>query len=138
MASLTVATTVPDEVAELIGGGLNGYNHERAGPSGETMLWIVARDENGAVAGGVKGKSEYSWLFVDWLWIRADQRGQGLGSRLLAAAEAEARARGCAGIYLGSFTFQAPDFYKRAGYVEFGRIDGFPPGQALVFLLKRF
>ena len=138
MASLTVATTVPEEIADLIGEGLNGYNHERVGPSGETLLWIVARDENGAVAGGVKGKSEYSWAFVDWLWIRADQRGQGLGRRLLAAAEAEARARGCAGIYLGSFTFQAPDFYRRAGYVEFGRIDGFPPGQALVFLLKRF
>ena len=78
-----------------------------------------------------------SWLFVDWLWIRDDRRGQGIGGRLLAAAEAEARARGCGGIYLGSFTFQAPDYYKRAGYSEFGRIDGFPPGHALVFLLKR-
>lgn len=84
-----------------------------------------------------EGQEPVFLLFVDWLWIRADRRGQGIGGRLLAAAEAEARARGCAGIYLGSFTFQAPDYYKRAGYSEFGRIDGFPPGHALVFLLKR-
>ncbi len=137
MASLTTSTSVPDELADMIGDGLDAYNLEKAGPPDEAMLWIVIRDDDGAVAGGLKGKSQYSWLFVDWLWIRADRRARGIGSRLLAQAETEARARGCAGIYLGSFTFQAPDFYKRAGYSEFGRIDGFPPGHALVFLLKR-
>lgn len=137
MTTLTTTTSVPDEVEDLIGEGLNGYNRERAGPSDERMLWIVARDDDGVVSGGLKGRSEFAWLFVDWLWIRADRRARGIGSRLLAQAETEARARGCAGIYLGSFTFQAPDFYKRAGYSEFGRIGGFPPGHALVFLLKR-
>lgn len=137
MASLTTSTAVPDEIADLIGDGLDAYNLEKAGPPDEAMLWIVARDEDGSVAGGLKGKSQYSWLYVDWLWVRADRRGQGIGSRLLAEAEAEARTRGCAGLYLASSSFQAPDFYRRAGYSEFGRIDGFPPGQALVFLLKR-
>ncbi|HHZ08653.1 MAG TPA: GNAT family N-acetyltransferase [Rhizobiales bacterium] len=137
MTTLTTTTSVSDELSDLIGDGLNGYNREKAGPPDERMLWIVARDEDGSVAGGLKGRSEFAWLFVDWLWIRAERRGQGIGGRLLAGAEAEARARGCAGIYLGSFTFQAPDFYKRAGYSEFGRIDGFPPGHALVFLMKR-
>jgi GNAT superfamily N-acetyltransferase len=137
MTTLTTTTTVSDDLRDMIGDGLDGYNLEKAGPPDERTLWIVARDDDGAVAGGLKGKSQFAWLFVDWLWIRADRRGQGIGHRLLAEAEAEARARGCAGIYLGSFTFQAPDYYKRAGYSEFGRIDGFPPGHALVFLLKR-
>lgn len=137
MTSLTTTTSVADDVAELIGDGLNGYNRENAGTADERMLWIVARDEDGSVVGGLKGRSEFAWLFVDWLWIQADRRGQGIGRRLLAAAEAEAMARRCAGVYLGSFTFQAPDFYKRAGYSEFGRIEGFPPGHALIFLLKR-
>lgn len=137
MTTLTTTTTVSDDLGDLIGDGLDAYNLEKAGPPDERMLWIVARDDDGSVAGGLKGKSQFAWLFVDWLWIRADRRGQGIGHRLLAAAEEEARARGCAGVYLGSFTFQAPDYYKRAGYSEFGRIDGFPPGHALVFLLKR-
>ena len=46
--------------------------------------------------------------------------------------------RGCAGVRLDTTSFQAPDFYKRHGYTEFGRIDGYPPGHARIWLMKRF
>ena len=137
MTTLTVSDSIDDKTASLICDGLNGYNFDTAGPYNELDLWVVARSDAGSVAGGLKGTSEYSWLFVAWLWIRAENRKQGLGEKLLAKAEAAARERGCIGVYLDSFTFQAPDFYKRLGYEEFGRIEDFPPGHSRVWPKKR-
>ena len=64
-------------------------------------------------------------------------RGLGLGTRLLEAFEAEARARGCRRVFVTSFTFQAPGFYERAGYREIFRWDGVPTdGEADVHFRK--
>jgi hypothetical protein len=41
----------------------------------------------------------------------------GWGAQLLAAEE-EARRRGCNRVCVSSFTFQAPGFYRKYGYVE--------------------
>ena len=78
----------------------------------------------------------YEWLFVNWLWVAEAYRKQGVGSRLLMSVEGVARENGCRGLYLDTFTFQAPEFYKRHGFREFGRIDGFPPGHSRIWLLK--
>ncbi|WP_244642498.1 N-acetyltransferase [Phyllobacterium sp. 628] len=77
-------------------------------------------------------------MFVDWLWVRPSSRKTGLGTRLLEKAEAVARERGCLGAHLETFTFQAPDFYRRFGYEEFGRIDNYPPGHATIWMKKTF
>jgi GNAT superfamily N-acetyltransferase len=72
------------------------------------------------------------------VWIREDARGDGWGRRLLAAAEQVARERGCRQVVVSSFTFQAPAFYERCGYVETGRVEGLPlDGMADVQFRKR-
>jgi GNAT superfamily N-acetyltransferase len=136
MVTLTVGTSVGEEVRDLVGSGLDEYNAGHAGPHNLEDLWIVARDDAGAVQAGLKGKSEYSWLFVDWLWVSPPHRNRGIGARLLGKAEEIARGRGCIGVHLGSLTFQAPDFYRRQGYEEVGRVEDFPPGHALVLFKK--
>jgi GNAT superfamily N-acetyltransferase len=78
----------------------------------------------------------YEWVFVRWLWVDDRYRKQGVGSSLLASAEAIARKGGCRGVYLDTFTFQAPKFYERHGYRECGRIDDFPPGHSRIWLKK--
>ena len=60
------------------------------------------------------------------VWVREDRRGEGWGTRLMAAAEEEARERGCQRVAVSSFTFQAPAFYQQLGYVETGRTVGLP------------
>jgi GNAT superfamily N-acetyltransferase len=138
MAALTVEINPDDETQRLIDQGIDSHNAERAGPPNAEDLWVIARDDGGCVRGGLKGRTSYSWLFIDSLWVSQSDRGQGLGSVLLEKAEAVARERGCAGAYLYTFSFQAPDFYARHGYDELGRIEGRPPGHASIWLSKRF
>ncbi|MBC2878417.1 MULTISPECIES: GNAT family N-acetyltransferase [Streptomyces] len=73
---------------------------------------------------------------IELLWVRGDSRADGWGSRILRAAEAEARRRGCDRVAVSSFTFQAPGFYRHHGYVETGRTLGIPGGHADVHLFK--
>lgn len=127
-----------DDVQRLIDEGLDIFNAEKAGPDDAEDLWVIARDGNGSVRGGLKGRTFYSWLFIDWLWLSPEARGQRVGIRLLARAEKAAQERGCIGAYVDTFSFQAPDFYRKNGYEEFGRIDGLPPGHACIWLKKTF
>ncbi len=54
-----------------------------------------------------------------------------------APTEAEAVRRGCDRVAVSSFTFQAPGFYQRHGYVETGRMLGIPDGHEDVHMFKR-
>ena len=51
--------------------------------------------------------------------------------------EEEARQRGAKNSYLDTFSFQAPEFYKRNGYHVFGELQDFPPGHQRYFFTKR-
>lgn len=88
----------------------------------------------------VAGVSGWTWgvaAGIGMTWVREDQRGTGVGSRLLDAFEAEARERGCTHVFVTSFTFQAPGFYERHGYVEIFRWHRVPtPDQDDVHLRK--
>jgi GNAT superfamily N-acetyltransferase len=75
--------------------------------------------------------------FIDLLWVRSDQRGSGLGTRLLVAAEEEIARRGCDRVALRTHSFQAPGFYTRFGYQECGRTPGYPRGHDDIHLVKR-
>lgn len=87
--------------------------------------------------GGLTGKFIADWAYVELLAVSDAARGRGIGRRLLEALESEARASGLIGIWLDTFAFQAPDFYRKLGFAEFGRIADHPAGQARLFFQKR-
>ena len=64
-------------------------------------------------------------------------RGQGLGTRLLALAEEEGIKRGCISAFLDSLSFQAPDFYLKRGYEIWGELKDLPVGHRRIFLQKK-
>jgi len=87
-----------------------------------------------------RGSTGWTWGgcgYIELLWVREDQRGDGLGTGLLAAAEAEIRHRGCDRVALSTHSFQAPDFYARFGYTECGRTPGYPRGHDDIHLMKQ-
>ena len=134
--TVTEEEKAEEAVAKTIAGGLDSYNETTFGPYGDARLWLVGRDGGGAVQAGVKAITYWQWLFVEWLWIAEGFRRRGLGSWLLQRCETVARERGCIGAYLDTFSFQAPEFYRRQGYEEFGRLDGLPPGHARIWFRK--
>ena len=64
-------------------------------------------------------------------------RSAGIGSRVLATAEEEARRRGCTRITLTTLSVQAPGFYQKQGYDIAATIDCDPPGLTHYYMMKR-
>ncbi|WP_420565286.1 GNAT family N-acetyltransferase [Thalassobaculum sp.] len=92
---------------------------------------------DGELVGTLVGSTNLHWLHVSLLAVRPAERRGGVGGALLARAEELARGRACIGAWLDTYDFQAPDFYPRFGYVEFGRIEDMPPGHRRYFFTKR-
>jgi GNAT superfamily N-acetyltransferase len=108
------------------------------GPATLRLLVIPLRDDAGSVAGGLWGHTQFQWLHLQMLVVPETLRRQGIGSALVAAAEHEARDRGCLGVHVDTFSFQATSFYERLGFTLFGVLDDFPPGYHRLYLQKRF
>ncbi len=123
---------------EAIYRALDASSHHVIGPVHPRLLVIPIRAEDGSVAGGLWGSTACRWLHVEMLFVPESQRGQGIGSALVAAAETEARRRGCLGVHVDAFSFQAAPFYRRLGYTVFGVLEDFPPGHRRIFFRKRF
>jgi ribosomal protein S18 acetylase RimI-like enzyme len=136
--SLDEVTQTDEDPFAALNALLNEYNTRQAGLVKHVPLWLFARDAAGKVHGGLRGQTYWSWCSIDVLAVAEPYRGRGIGSRLLAKAEEIARARGCLGVRLDTVSFQAPDFYRRHGYTEFGRIDDHPPGHSRLWFMKRF
>lgn len=117
--------------------GLLAFNEARIGPADERPVKFVARDSAGAVVGGVLGHTRWRWMYIAKLWVDESARGQGLGTRLMEAAEDLARSRGCTDVSLDTFDYQARPFYEKLGYELFGTLEGYPPGSRQFYLRKR-
>ena len=114
-------------VVGMIGRALNAEADTLFGPdTTRADLAITAEDAAGANQGGLWMLVRRGWLFLDMLVLAPGARRGGTGRRILTMAEDEARARGCAGVWLDTFGFQAPEFYRRQGYRAFGALADYP------------
>ena len=124
------------EAVQEIWKGLRGYNLLHVHPPYHTPLVVTLQDGVGNILGGLQGGTSWNWLHVDELWLSEDLRGQGYGSKLMLAAETEAVRRGCDHAMVDTFDFQAPGFYQKLGYVEWGVLEDYPSGHRRIFYRK--
>lgn len=130
-------TETPDAaLVATITEGLVAANRGEVGPSGRRAIGVFAHDA--ALSGGLVGYTAWGWLYVERLWVAETARGRGLADRLLGAAAAEARSRGCHGAWIDTFNPVARRVYERAGFTVFGTLPDFPAGNTRWFLQKRF
>jgi GNAT superfamily N-acetyltransferase len=136
VADLEVTDRPAPADVEALFAGLRAFNEPFMGKRDAQPLAVMARVA-GELVGGLAGMTARGFLHVDLLWVDAGNRGQGLGSTLLRAAEAEASRRGCHTAHLDTFDFQARPFYERHGYRVFAELAGYPGGHRSLYLLKR-
>jgi len=115
---------------------LIAFNDANVGESSYRPIAFAIEDERGQIMGGLSGATAYGWLFVELLFVPEALRGQGVGTRLIQLAEAEAIARGCHSAWLDTFEFQARGFYERLGYTCFGELKNYPTGSRF-FMSRR-
>jgi GNAT superfamily N-acetyltransferase len=101
----------------------------------EIDLAIFVR-EAGEIIGGISGWTWGDCCELQSLWVEPSRRGHGLASELLAAAEAEAAARGCRQTVHFTYDFQARELYERNGYEVVGRVEEFPSGTDALWFRK--
>ncbi|CDN48715.1 GNAT family N-acetyltransferase [Neorhizobium galegae] len=129
------ASPSPEELA-VIGEGLTAFNDADVGPSDRKPLAVLIRDVEDKVIGGLSGYTAWGWLFTQWLFVPETLRGEGMAGKLLSQAEQEARARGCHGAWIDTFSPLARKAYMRQGYEIFGELPEFPKGRTRTFLRK--
>lgn len=101
----------------------------------EVELAIFVR-EAGRIVAGISGWTWGDCCELQSLWVEPGLSGRWLGARLLAAAEAEAAARGCTQTVHFTWAFQAQALYERAGYELVGRVADFPSGTDVLWYRK--
>lgn len=99
---------------------------------------LLRQPETGEIIGGLYASDEYNWLFIKYLIVPETLRGKGLGAELMRQAERVARGRGCRGLFLDTFDFQAKPFYLKLGYEQFGELEGDAHTPRRFFLKKVF
>jgi GNAT superfamily N-acetyltransferase len=134
--TMEIADAASDADHEAIFKPLLAYNETHVATDYEPFA-IRLRDGAGGIVGGLFARKFYRWLFVELLFVPTAARGTGLGTRMLERAELFARERGCVGIWLDTFTFQAPNFYRKLGFTQFGALEDYPKGSTRFFFQKR-
>jgi len=136
MADLTYDTDPDPADIRVLEDRLYEFNMQATGHNDGQLYGIFLRDENGAVIGGADGWTWGATCYVRHLYLPEPMRGKVLGTRLMDLIEQEALVRGCALIVLESHDFQAPEFYRRRGFVATGSVEDYPRGHRNFTLVK--
>ncbi len=123
------------DVIKILEKGIIDFN----GPAlaGDRLpLNVVFKNANENVISGLSGFTNWGWLYIRLLWVSEEHRGQKLGSKLILAAEEEAKKRNCCGVWVDTFSKEARSFYESLGYSVFGELKDFPKGGQRYFLTK--
>jgi GNAT superfamily N-acetyltransferase len=123
--------------APFVLAGLRRFTARAVGvPDNHDFAILLTHPDTGEMVGGLWAQSRWGSFLVDILVVPDELRGQGIGTRLMQAAEVEARRRGCDHMWLDTYSFQARPFYERLGFSVFGQLDGPPPIYPRYFMRK--
>ena len=102
--------------SQIIGDLIRSYNRSKREVAESEPLNLYVEDEHGEIMAGLVAETFGNWLEIEYLFVKEDLRGQGVGSQLLQRAESEAKKRNCRFAFVNTYQFQAPAFYQKQGY----------------------
>ena len=109
-----------------IGTLIRAYNRSKREEAESEPLNLYLEDEKGNLLAGLVAETFGNWLEIEYLFVKEELRGQGIGSKLLQRAESEAKKRNCRFAFVNTYQFQAPDFYLSHGYKEVFALQDYP------------
>ena len=109
-----------------IGNLIRSYNRSKREAAECEPLNLYVEDEHGQLMAGLVAETFGNWLEIEYLFVKEDLRGQGIGSQLLQQAEIEAKKRNCRYVFVNTYQFQAPAFYQKHGYKEVFTMKNYP------------
>ena len=112
--------------AQEIGDLIRAYNRSKREEAESEPLNLYLEDEKGNLMAGLVAETFGNWLEIEYLFVKEELRGQGIGSKLLQRAESEAKKRNCRFAFVNTYQFQAPDFYLSHGYKEVFILEDYP------------
>lgn len=112
------------------------FNAGTTGIHDGLTLGVFLRDEGGTIVAAATGHTWGGVCELRQVWVADVLRKHGVGRRLMARAEAEARARDCRQIILTTHSFQAPGFYRKLGFDVVSEIADCPRGHSHLTLRK--
>ena len=124
--NLRIVDKIQDQDKTEIFQGLLEYNLSRIEDKNPRDLGIYFEDTQGDKIAGLIGDTHGNWLTIQFLWVSEEARGQNIGSEILKQAENTAKERGCKYVFLDTFGFQSPDFYRKYGYREVFTLEEYP------------
>ena len=112
--------------AQKIGDLVRSYNRSKREAAECEPLNLYVEDEHGQLLAGLVAETFGNWLEIEYLFVKEELRGQGIGSQLLQQAESEAKKRNCRFAFVNTYQFQAPAFYQKYGYKEVFTMKDYP------------
>ncbi len=90
----------------------------------ETICKVISNSQ-GDIMAGIVGYMYYNfkYVYIKSLWVNTAVRNRGYGTMLLESLESEAFKEGIKLIHVGTFEFNAKDFYIKRGYEVFYVLD---------------
>jgi GNAT superfamily N-acetyltransferase len=137
MFDVEMTDEVDEAGVEDLRNAVIAFNVAATGYSDGASLGCLLRDQDGQLIAGLDGFTWGGYAMIEWLWVHSNYRHEGLGTRLVEAAEHEALRRGCVVVRVNTHTFQAPVFYAGLGYSRIGLAQDTPVGHGELFLQKR-
>ncbi|KIP69460.1 histone acetyltransferase [Vibrio harveyi] len=111
---------------DFIRDGIRAYNRIHLPDGDVNAVGCFAHNDEGKVIGGLTGEMFNNTVFVEYLWVDAEARTSGLGSKLISLLEEQVKPRGVTHLYLDTYSFQALDFYLKLGFEKVGQYSGYP------------
>lgn len=100
---------------------------------------MLLRNENSHILGVLKAYTAFAEIYIEDMWVDSQYRAQGYGRRLIEELEKHFTGEGFNNINLCTSQFQAPDFYRKCGFIEeFVRVNQTNPQFSKSFFVKFF
>lgn len=126
------------ELFSTLATNIRAFNQSVLGTLDVQTVSVCAKDSAENLVGGLYAEFVNRWLLVHAMWVAEERRGQGLGRRLMEELEQFAAENQAIGAQVDTTSFQAPGFYEKFGYREFGRLENFYAGHSRIYLAKRY